>query len=109
MIVAFKPGGTINDVRVVLRFAEKLPRRFNTERAEIYMEQESSPALPWITIKAQGAILPENSPHLSEPELAPVNILDLTTPTEQESFGHVDIIEIDEVGDDEKSKTGEQS
>lgn len=93
MIVAFQPGGSIRDVRIVLRWGEKLPRRFNQEQAEIFMESEDNPA-QWVLVKPLKEVLVEDSPLLSEPELTPTDILDLTTPPEPATFEHVDIIRL---------------
>jgi hypothetical protein len=100
MIVAFQPGGSIRDVRVVLRWQEKLPRKFNHENAEIYMESEDN-ARQWVLVKPLKEVLLEDSPLLSEPELAPTDILGLTTPAEPATFEHVDIIRFGDEGEDE--------
>lgn len=102
MIVAFQPGGNIHDVRIVLRWGEKLPRKFNHEQSEVFMESEDNPA-QWVLIKPLKEVLVEDSPLLSEPELAPTDILDLTVPPEPATFEHVDIIRFD----DEKEESDE--
>ena len=97
MIVAFQPGGSINDVRIVLKFEEKLPRKFNHERSEVYMESDGNSA-QWVLVKPLLEVLVEDSPLLADGELAPTDILDLTIPAETATFDHVDIIRF---GDDE--------
>jgi len=98
MILAFQPGGSVNDVRIVLKQGEFLPRKYNTPQAEIYMENEDNPR-QWLLIKPLKEILESDSPLLSEAELAPTDILDLTMPAEPATFEHVDIIRL---GDDDE-------
>jgi len=95
MILAFQPGGSINDVRIVLKFDEKLPLKFNHEMAEVYMESEDNPAC-WVLVKPLREVLVEDSPLLMAGELAPTDILDLTVPPESATFDHVDIIRFGE-------------
>jgi hypothetical protein len=95
MIVAFQPGGTIQNARVVLRWQEKLPRKYNNPHAEVFMESFGNPR-HWLLVKPAKEVLPEDSPLLSEPELAATNILDLTATAEPAEFDHVDIIRFDE-------------
>jgi hypothetical protein len=93
MILAFQPGGNIDDVRIVLKFDERLPQKFNHERAEVYMESEDNPAL-WVLIKPLNEVLVEDSPILVAGELVPTDILDLTVPPESATFDHIDIIRL---------------
>ena len=100
MIVAYQPGGTVRDVRVVLRFGEKLPNRFNTERAVVYMEGEDKP-LPWTLVKDKYSVLPGDSELLSQPDVLTDDILPLTNEeSEATLYEHQDIIRMD---DDEPS------
>lgn len=98
MIVAFQPGGSVNDARIVLKYGEKLPRKYNTVRSEVYMESEENPS-QWVLIKPLKEVLVDDSPLLGEGELAPVDILDLTEPAEPASFEHVDIIRLGDEDD----------
>ena len=98
MILAFQPGGSINDVRIVLKFEEKLPVKYNQERAEIYMESEDDPQ-QWVLIKPLKEVLAGDSPLLADSELAPTDVLDLTVPAEAATFDHVDIIRFGDTDD----------
>ncbi len=94
MIVAFQPGGTIRDVRVVLKPDELIPNRFNTAAAEVFREDETG---TWLLIKPIGAELPVDSILLSKPEVAETAILDLTKPLNGDTvFEHPDIISVDD-------------
>jgi hypothetical protein len=104
MIVAFQPGGTINDVRIVLKFKEKLPRKYNHERAEVYTETENN-ASQWVLVKPLLEVLTPDSPLLAGAfELAPTDILDLTIPAETATFDHVDIIRLGDSLEDNEDK-----
>ncbi len=94
MIVAFQPGGTIRDVRVVLKPDELIPNRFNTPEAEIFREDETG---TWLLIKPRGSVLSADSILLSKPEVAETAILDLTKPLNGDTvFEHPDIISVDD-------------
>lgn len=96
MIVAFQPGGNVNDARVVLRHDELLPSRFNTERAVVYREAEGDPS-EWLLIKPKFSVLPPDSPLLSQPELPEAEIIPLTNPEDPATlFEHRDIIRMEE-------------
>jgi hypothetical protein len=110
MIVAYQPGGTVKDVRVVLKPNEKLPNRFNTEEAIIYRENPDNPR-NWIMVKPKYSVLPSDSPLLSQPALPEVDIISLTNmENEGMLYEHVDIIRFDESsenrGDDSTPVTG---
>lgn len=93
MLVVIRPGGTVRDVNIVLRFDEQLPNRYNTKESIVYREAEDNPR-DWTLVKPRHAVLPPDSPTLAQPEL-PI-ILDLTN--EQSSdilYDNVDIIRFD--------------
>jgi hypothetical protein len=91
MIVAYQPGGSIRDVRVVLRWDEKLMNKYNTLEAEVYRESENNPAV-WLLVKPKREVLPHDSPLLAQPELPEVEL----APEEGNPYEHVDIIKIGE-------------
>ena len=95
MILAFQPGGSVDDVRIVLKWDEKLPRKYNHVQAEVFMESEDNPS-QWVLIKPLRELLVEDSPLLADSEFVPVNILNFTTPEECATFEHIDIIRFDE-------------
>jgi hypothetical protein len=99
MIVAYQPGGTIKDSRVVLRPDEKLPNRFNIPESIVYRENPEDPR-QWLLVKDRHSVLPEDSPLLSQPALPETEILSLTNKPEDVTFEHQDIIRIDEVKDE---------
>ena len=94
MIVGYQPGGSIRDARVVLRFDEKLPNRFNTEQTIVYREKEENPR-EWELVKPKFVVLPEDSPLLSQPAMP--DILSLTTEQKAETiYEHQDIIKLED-------------
>lgn len=95
MIVAFQPGGSVRDARVVLKPDETLPNKYNTEQAEVYREQEGGG--PWLLVKPKFVVLPGDSPLLSQLELPEVETFPLTNPEDPVTlFEHRDIIRMDE-------------
>jgi hypothetical protein len=100
MVVVFQPGGNIRDARVVLRFDEKVPNRFNTREAVVYRESEEDPR-EWLLVKPKNTVLEQDSPLLSQPELPEVDILSLTPPAVGDSFEHQDIIRVEEPSEDQ--------
>lgn len=96
MIVGFQPGGTIRNSRVVLRFDELLPNKYNTPEAVVYREEEGNPS-QWILVKPLNETLPPDSPLLSQPDVAP-EIFSLTINTEPviPEFEHDNIIRVDD-------------
>jgi hypothetical protein len=97
MIVAYQPGGTVRDARVVLKPAETLPNRFNTEESIVYREQEGGG--PWLLVKPKFSILPPDSPLLTQPRL-PELIFPLTNEADPATlFEHRDIIRMEEPDD----------
>jgi hypothetical protein len=93
MIVAFQPGGSIKDARVVLKPDEKVPTRYNTREAIVYREGENGG--PWILLKPQHSVLPADSPLLSQPVLPEVT-LTTVEPEGDAVFEHTDIIRMDD-------------
>jgi hypothetical protein len=98
LIVAFQPGGTIKDARVVLGPDEKMPNRFNVMGAIVYREDPDN-GHQWVMVKDRFVVLPSDSDLLSHPKLPEVDIFTLTTPEEPATFEHADIIRLGE-GDD---------
>lgn len=96
MIVAFQPGGSVKDARVVLKPDELIPDRFNTEQAIVYREDPDSPSR-WILVKPKFTVLPPDSPLLSQPKL-PEPTFSLTTEPECATFEHQDIIRFEDDG-----------
>jgi hypothetical protein len=96
VIVGFEPGGTIRNARVVLKWDELLPNKYNTPEAVVYREEEGNPQ-QWILIKPLNETLPVDSPLLTLPE-APPEIFDLTISTEPviPEFDNENIIRIDD-------------
>jgi hypothetical protein len=96
VIVGFQPGGDVKDARVVLKFDELLPARFNTERAIVYREAEGNPT-EWLLVKPRFSKLPPDSPLLSQPELPEAEIIPLTNSEDPATlFEHRDIIRMEE-------------
>lgn len=94
MIVAYQPGGSIRDARVVLKPEEKIPTRYNTRESIIYREGENGG--PWILVKPQYSVLPSDSPLLSQPALPEVSLSLTTEPETGTVFEHTDIIRMDD-------------
>jgi hypothetical protein len=95
VIVAYQPGGSVRDARVVLKPAETLPNRYNTEEAIVYREQEGGG--PWLLVKPKYQVLPQDSPILSQPEIPEIETFPLTNPEDPATlFEHRDIIRMDE-------------
>jgi hypothetical protein len=103
VIVAFQPGGSVKDARVVLKPDELIPDRFNTLEAIVYRENSEDPR-NWILVKPKFTILPSDSPLLSQPKLPEDDRFSLTTESEPATFEHADIIRMDE--DDDKNLSG---
>jgi hypothetical protein len=96
MIVAYQPGGSIKDARVVLKPDELVPNRYNTEEAIVYRENPDDPR-NWILVKPKFTVLPSDSPLLSQPELPGVETFPLTTEESSDTlYEHRDIIRLDE-------------
>lgn len=95
MIVAFQPGGSVKDARVVLKPDELIPDRFNIAEAVVYRENPENPR-DWILVKPKYQVLPSDSPLLSQPKLPETDIFSLTIPMEDATFEHTDIIRLDE-------------
>jgi hypothetical protein len=95
MIVAFQPGGSVRDARVVLKFNETLPSRYNVPEAVVYRESEEDSSV-WLLVKPKFSVLLSDSPLLSQPEIPEVDLFSLTTEPEGDSFEHTDIIRLDE-------------
>ena len=96
MIVAYQPGGSIRDARVVLKPDERVPNRYNTKEAIVYREDPDNPR-EWLMVKPKFSVLPEDSPLLSQPQVPEIDILSLTNmENEGMLYEHVDIIRMDE-------------
>jgi hypothetical protein len=95
MIVAYQPGGSVKDARVVLKPTETLPNRYNTKQTVVYREQEGGG--PWLLVKTKFQVLPQDSPILTQPEIPETQILPLTNPEDPATlFEHQDIIRMEE-------------
>lgn len=104
MIVAFQPGGSIKDARVVLKPDELIPNRYNTAEAIVYRENPDDPR-NWLLVKPKFVVLPSDSPLLSQPKLPDVENFSLTLPENGDMlYEHQDIIRLDE-GTDERLAT----
>lgn len=99
MIVGFQPGGTIRNARVVLRWDELLPNKYNNPETVVYREEEGNPS-QWILVKPLNETLPVDSPLLVQPD-APPEIFSLTIETEPAipEFEHDNIIRVDDTKD----------
>jgi hypothetical protein len=95
VIVGYQPGGTIRDARVVLQPNETLPNRFNVIGTTVWRENPDNPR-EWLLVKAKDVELSADSPLLTQQEVVPVDIKDLTTEEKGGSFEHVDIIRFDD-------------
>lgn len=96
MIVAFQPGGSVKDARVVLQPNELIPDRFNIAEAIVYRENPDNPR-EWILVKPKFQVLPPDSPLLSQPKLPEVDVFSLTLPENGDTlYEHQDIIRLDE-------------
>ncbi len=95
MIVAFQPGGSVKDARVVLKPDELIPDRYNVAEAIVYRENPDDPR-NWILVKPKFTVLPSDSPLLSQPKLPEVDKFSLTIEENCDTFEHRDIIRLDE-------------
>jgi hypothetical protein len=96
MIVAFQPGGSVRDARVILKPDELIPTRYNVPEAIVYRENPDSPR-DWILVKPKFQVLPSNSPLLSQPKLPEVDNFSLTTEESCDTlYEHQDIIRFDD-------------
>lgn len=95
MIVAFQPGGSIRDARVVLKPDELIPNRYNVEETVVYRENPDNPR-EWLLVKPKFQVLPPDSPLLSQPKLPEVDAFSLTIVSEDATFEHADIIRLEE-------------
>lgn len=98
MIVGYQPGGSIKDSRIVLKPDELLPNRFNIDESIVYRENPDNPR-EWLLVKPKFQVLPPDSPLLSQPQVPELDILSLTTPVEDATFEHADIIRLEETDD----------
>lgn len=108
MIVAFQPGGSVKDARVVLKPDELIPDRFNTVEAIVYREDAEQPSR-WLLVKPKYTVLPPDSPLLSQPKLPEDDRFSLTTESEPATFEHADIIRVDEDNDGQRGKNSDSS
>jgi hypothetical protein len=99
VIVAFQPGGTVRDVRVVLKPEEKVPNKFNTKEAIIYREDPENPR-EWILVKPKFSVLAEDSELLSQPALPEVNMGTVIPIDGEALYEHVDIIRFESTSED---------
>ncbi len=104
MIVAFQPGGSVRDARVILKPDELIPNRYNVAEAIVYREDLDNPR-NWILVKPKFTVLPSDSPLLSQPRLPEVDNFSLTISSEDAIFEHNDIIRFDEVKADDETKS----
>ena len=104
MIVAYQPGGSIRDARVVLKHDETLPNKYNVRETIVYREREDNPR-EWIMVKPKFVILAEDSPLLTQPQVPEADILSLTNEeTSGSLYEHVDIIRFEEPNDEDSNK-----
>lgn len=95
MIVAFQPGGTVKDARVVLKPDELIPTRYNIPETIVY--RESAEDHSWVLVKPKFEVLPSDSPLLSQPKLPEVDLFSLTTEENGDTlYEHQDIIRLEE-------------
>ncbi len=94
MIVAYQPGGSIRDARVILKPDEKLPNRYNIPETVVYREDPAY-GFEWTLVKDRFVVLPPDSDMLSQPVLPEPDIFTLTTPAEDATFEHADINRLD--------------
>jgi len=103
VIVAFQPGGSVRDARVVLKPDELIPNRYNVAEAIVYKEDPENPRV-WILVKPKFQVLPSDSPLLSQPKLPEVDNFSLTLPeTGDTVYEHQDIIRFEEPDETTKS------
>jgi hypothetical protein len=97
VIVGYQPGGSIKDARVVLKFGEKLPNRYNVSETIVYREAEDDPR-QWILVKPRGQVLLSDSPLLSQPTLPEVENFEVKNFLEENPdtlYEHQDIIRLE--------------
>jgi hypothetical protein len=103
MIIAFQPGGSVKDARVVLKPDELIPVRYNNEESIVYRENPEDPRA-WLLVKPKFTVLPSDSPLLSQPNLPETDKFSLTTEGDYDTtYEHADIIKIDESDGDDDS------
>ena len=100
MIVAFQPGGSVRDARVVLKPDELIPNRYNMAESIVYREDPDDPR-NWILVKPKFTVLPSDSPLLSQPKLPEIDAFSLTLPEDGDTiYEHQDIIRLEEKTDE---------
>lgn len=96
MIIAFQPGGSIKDARVVLKPDELIPSRYNTAEAIVYRENPND-LRNWLLVKPKYVVLSSDSPLLSQPKLPEVENFSLTLPEDGDTlYEHQDIIRLED-------------
>ena len=103
MMTMPRPGGTINDLNVVLQHDTKLPLRLNNRSTCVWREPKDGDRADhtrWVKIKDVGIVLPDDSPELDFPTTTLATIAALAEEQTGDPFEHADIISLDESDSD---------
>jgi hypothetical protein len=103
MMVMHRPGGTVNDINIVLQWDTKLPMRLNNLGTRVWREPKDgdrADASRWVIIKEVGVLLPDDSPELDFPTTTLASIAAELGEQTGDPFEHADIISLDEPDSD---------
>lgn len=98
MMVMHRPGGTVNDLNIVLQWDTLLPLRLNNASTTVWREPKDgdrADSKRWVKIKDTGAVLPDDSPELDFPTVTLSVIEAQMTEEKDDPFEHIDIISLD--------------
>lgn len=99
MMMMHRPGGTVNDLNIVLQHDTLLPQRLNNRNTCVWREPQDGDRADvkrWILIKAVGFVLPDDSPELDFPTTTLATISQELMEQTGDPFEHADIISVEE-------------
>lgn len=99
MMVMHRPGGTVNDLNIVLQWDTLLPMRLNNTHTCVWREPKDGDRANvkrWTLIKNVGVVLPDDSEQLDFPTVTLSVVEAQMTEEKGDPFEHIDIISTDE-------------
>lgn len=101
-----RPGGTINDLNVVMQHDALLPLRLNNPRTQVWREPvdgDRADRKRWTLVKDIDIVLSDDDPRLDFPTVTLQSIEVELGGQKVSDFDHADIIQVDERLDDRNS------
>ena len=97
MMVMHRPGGTVNDINIVLQWDTLLPLRLNNLSTRVWREPKDgdrADSTRWVIIKEVGTVLPDDSPELDFPTTTLSTVSAEMQEEKGDPFEHIDIISL---------------